>query len=332
MRSRRVDLNLLHVFDAVMRDRSLTKAAKTLDVTPSAVSHALTRLRHILKDELFLRDGVEMQPTPRALEIAELVRGSLTALEKVLAETPFLPAESARTFRLAGGDYGGVLILPRLAERLGRIAPQVDLQVVPVNRIDIGHQLDRGAVDIVFGWFDTLPPEARRRPLLTEVGVFVVRAGHPLTREPLTPERLFSFPHLVVDLTAAPLVRRDGFLDDGGVVRRVWMAYALLEAEGPGDLAARVAIKVPHFGMVAPIIRRTEMVATLPARLARLAEAEGGIVVLDPLEEAAPVTLEAVWHARGDHDDGLQWLLAQIAEISAAVDNPAPDEGISSGL
>jgi DNA-binding transcriptional LysR family regulator len=332
MRSRRVDLNLLHVFDAVMRDRSLTKAAKTLEVTPSAVSHALTRLRHILKDELFLRDGVEMRPTPRALEIAGLVRGSLTALEQVLAQTPFLPAESARSFRLAGGDYGGVLILPRLAARLGRVAPHLDLQVVPVNRIDIGHQLDRGGVDIVFGWFDTLPPDARRRPLLTESGVFVVRAGHPLTQAPLTPERLFGFPHLVVDLTGAPLLRQDGFLDDGGLVRRVWMAYSLLEAERRGDLAARVALTVPHFGMVGPIIRRTEMVATLPERLARQAAAAGGITVLDPLEEPAPVTLEAVWHARGDHDAGLQWLLAQIAEICATVDDPAPDEGFSSAL
>jgi DNA-binding transcriptional LysR family regulator len=330
MRSRRVDLNLLHVFDVVMRERSLTKAAKTLEVTPSAVSHALTRLRHILKDELFLRDGVEMQPTPRALEIAGLVRGSLTALEKVLTDTPFLPAESARTFRLAGGDYGGLLILPRLAERLERIAPHIDLQVVPVNRLDIGHQLGRGAVDAVFGWFDTLPPEARRRPLLTEVGVFVCSAGHPLTREKLTPERLFSFPHLVVDLTGTPLQRQDGFLDDSGIVRRVWMAYALIEAERRGDLAARVALRVPQFAMVAPIVRRTEMVATLPERLARQAEAEGGIVVLDPLEEPAPVTLEAVWHARGDHDDGLQWLLAEIAEICARLDDSAPDEGLSS--
>jgi DNA-binding transcriptional LysR family regulator len=330
MRSRRVDLNLLHVFDAVMRDRSLTKAAKMLDVTPSAVSHALTRLRRILKDELFLRDGVEMRPTPRALEIAGLISGSLTTLERLLADTPFLPAQSGRSFRLAGGDYGGVLILPCLAARLGRIAPHIDLQVVPVNRIDIGHQLDHGAVDIVFGWFDTLPPEARRRPLLTESGVFVVRAGHPLTSAPLTPERLFSFPHLVVDLTAAPLRRQDGFLDDGGIVRRVWMAYALLEAEGRGDLAARVALTVPHFAMVAPIIRRTEMVATLPRRLARQAEAAGGIIVLDPLEEPASVTLEAVWHARGDHDAGLQWLLDQITEIAATVDDPAPDEGISS--
>jgi DNA-binding transcriptional LysR family regulator len=330
MRSRRVDLNLLHVFDAVMRERSLTRAAKTLDLTPSAVSHALARLRHSLKDELFLRDGADMQPTPRALELAALVHGSLAALERALAQTPFIPAESGRSFRLAAGDYGGILVLPRLAARLASLAPHVDLQVVPVNRIDLGHQLERGVVDIVFGWFDALPPQARRRALLTESGVFIVRAGHPLTQGTLTPERIFAFPHLVVDLTGEPAVRPDGFLDDGGLVRRVWMACSILEAEGRGDLAARVALKVPLFGMVAPTIRQSDLVATLPERLARQAARDGGIVILGRLEEPATVTLDAVWHARGDTDEGLQWLLAQLGDICATLDDPPAAEAISS--
>jgi DNA-binding transcriptional LysR family regulator len=334
MKSRRVDLNLLHVFDAVMRERSLTRAAKALGLTPSAVSHALARLRLALHDELFLRDGADMKPTPRALELAALVRGSLAALETALAQTPFVPALSGRTFRLAAGDYGGLLVLPRLAARLATMAPQIDLQVLPPNRLDIGHQLERGAVDIVFGWFDGLPPETRRRTLLTESGVFVVRAGHPLTSASLTPDRLFAFPHLVVDLTGAPEAWKDGFLDDGGLVRRVWMECSVLEARGRRDLSARVAMTVPSFVLAAPIIRRSDMVATLPERLARRAVAEGGIVMLERIAEPLTVTLEAVWHARGDKDEGLQWLLNTLAEICAeiAAEPTAADadEGFSS--
>jgi DNA-binding transcriptional LysR family regulator len=320
MKSRRVDLNLLHVFDAVMRDRSLTKAARTLDLTPSAVSHALARLRLALKDDLFLRGGVEMTPTPRALELAGLVRGSLVALETALALVPFVPAESGRTFRLAMGDYSGLLILPRLVERLARVAPQIDLEVVPVNRVDIGPTLDRGGVDLVFGWFDTLPANMRRQAILSESGVFVVREGHPLTAGELTLPRIFDFPHLVVDLTGVEDARRDGFLDDSGLRRRVWMEYSVLEALEDGDLAARVALKVPGFAFVAPALRRSDLVATIPERLAHQVVAEGGLLALPRLQERVTVTVEVVWHARGDQDEGLQWLLGEVAAVCAELD------------
>lgn len=176
-----VDLNLLHVFDAVMQHHSVAQAAQLLSLSPSTVSHALGRLRLALRDELFVRDDAGMRPTPRALELAAPVRGSLALLEQALATAPFVPADSIRTFRLAAGDYVCAVILPGLVRRLARLAPQVDLKIASVNRLDVGRQLDSRTVDVVADWFDTLPTSLRRTPLLRERVALVVRRGHPLT-------------------------------------------------------------------------------------------------------------------------------------------------------
>jgi DNA-binding transcriptional LysR family regulator len=321
MRSRRVDLNLLLVFDTVMRERSLTKAGKVLNLTPSAVSHALGRLRHALKDDLFLRDGFDMKPTLRALELADLVHGSLSALQSALANVPFDPAQSARTFRLAIGDYGGMLILPPLMERFARTAPHLDLQIVPAARIDVGQQLAQGAVDLVFGWFDTLSTGLHRRTILYETNVLIVRAEHPLTRQVLTVEKVFAFPHLVVHMIGAQDGQGDGFLQDGGLARRVWMETMVLEAQHHGDVAARVALTVPNFALVPPILRRSDLVANLPQRLAHRAVVEGGLVILDPLEPPVSVALAVAWHGRSNGDAGLRWLVEEIAAVCAEIED-----------
>lgn len=319
---RQVDLNLLHVFDEVMKHRSVAQAAEQLSLSPSAVSHALGRLRQALKDDLFLRSDAGLQPTPRALELAGHVRGGLMLLERALAVVPFVPEESIRGFRLAAGDYACALIMPRLVECLVRKAPNIDLQVSPVNRLDVARQLDSGAVDVVVGWFDTLPEDLRRRKLARESGAFVVRRDHPLAREIITWERLFDFPHVVVELTGPGEMRGDGFLDDRGLVRRVWMERAVLEARGRPDLSARVAVSVPHFTAVPPILRRTDMVATLPLRLARQVVAQGDLVMLDASLESGSIEIEAVWHSRSDSDVGLRWLLDELVDASAEPTEP----------
>jgi DNA-binding transcriptional LysR family regulator len=321
MKLRQVDLNLLNVFDAVMQYRSVTRAAEHLCLTPSAVSHALARLRHVLKDELFQRDETGMQPTPRALALAEPVRGSLALLEQALTATPFAPQHSIRTFRLAAGDYACALILPRLLQLFAVAAPQVDLKIVPNNRIDIARQLGTGMIEAVIGWFDTIPDDLRRRRLLRESGVMLVRQGHALTTGELTPERLFEVPHVVVDLigTETP---RGGFLNDDGLMRRVWMQRVVLQAHG---LTARVAVAVPHFSAVPPLLRASDMVGLLPRRLAARAVAEGGLVMLDPPLDPGSANVEVVWRAQDSGDAGLAWLLDQVARACAEIEEAGPD-------
>jgi len=165
---RTVDLNLFRVFDAMMLHRSVRDASQMLSVTPSAVSHALNRLRQTIGDELFIPSESGMQPTRRALELAAAVREGLESFELALMAKPFLPAEAVRTFRIAASDNTSVIVLPSLVKRLAKSAPHVDLRVFPLNRLDVVRQLERGQVDLVIGWFGELPDWMRRKTLFQE--------------------------------------------------------------------------------------------------------------------------------------------------------------------
>ncbi|MCB8875307.1 LysR family transcriptional regulator [Acidisoma silvae] len=318
MRLRQVDLNLLNVFDAVMRFRSVTQAAESLALSPSAVSHALARLRLALKDDLFIRDDQGMTPTPRALALAGGIQDGLSLLARTLDAEPFLPSDSIRTFRIAAGDYATAFLLPPLMRRLLREAPLIDLRVMPVNRTDVGRLLNTGAVDLVIGWFDHLPPDLSRQLLVRDSGGLVVRAGHPLTEGVPTFARAAAFPHVVVDLTGEADGRGDGFFDDRGMIRRVWMERLVLHSREDASNAARVALSVPHFTSIPFLLRDTDLVATLPRRLADWATADGGLVYLGPLLAPEEVDVEIIWHNRTDQDAGLAWLRRTLIEANQA--------------
>jgi DNA-binding transcriptional LysR family regulator len=192
---RMVDLNLFRVFDAMMRHRSVRKASPMLSVTPSAVSHALNRLRQTIDDELFIPGEFGMVPTRRAFELDAAVREGLESFELALTTKPFVPMEAVRTFRIGASDHTSVVILPSLVKRLAKNAPQVDLRVFPLNRLDVVRELESGQIDLVIGWFGELPGGMRCATLYREEEAIVVRAGHPLTQDKITKERLFEFSH-----------------------------------------------------------------------------------------------------------------------------------------
>src|SRR5258708_18022258 len=166
-----------------------------------AVRLALNGRRQTIGDELFIHGEFGMQPTRRALELAADVRDGLENLEFALKVKPFVPAEAVRTFRIAANDNTSVVILPSLVKRLAKSAPHVDLRVFPLNHPDVVRQLERGQVDLVIGWFGELPGGMPRRTIFPEGEAIVVRAGHPLTQNKVTKERLFEFSHFEVELT-----------------------------------------------------------------------------------------------------------------------------------
>ncbi|WP_244434160.1 LysR family transcriptional regulator, partial [Azospirillum sp. B506] len=252
---RRLDLNLLRVFETVMQHRSVIGASRELRITPSAVSHALARLRQALDDDLFIPGDSGMEPTARALQLSPGIADGLGRIADAMSTKVFVPSEAVRTFRIAATDYAAVAVLPRVVARIGPIAPQIDLRVFPLNRMDVVRQLDDGRVDFVIGWFADLPDRVRHTTLFQEAEAVVVRNGHPLTTGPVTRERLFEFPHIVVELTGSEEVAADGFIDDRGVSRRVWIERLILEAaDGDKGLTGRVAVSVPHFAAVSPLL------------------------------------------------------------------------------
>jgi len=308
---RMIDLNLFRVFDTMMLHRSVRKASLILSVTPSAVSHALSRLRQSIGDELFIPSESGMQPTQRALELASPVREGLQKLELALTGKESVPAEALRTFHIGATDYACTVILPPLVKRLAKRAANVDLRVSSSNRGEAVRQLEKGQTDLVIGSFSKLPTGIRRSRLLREVEVIAVRAGHPLTRGKVTKERLVEFPHVVVKPTGTQQDEADG----QGTGRRVEIERAFHEFQGGKiDLVGRAAVSVPNFAAVTPFLQLSDMVAALPRRLALWAAAHAPLALLDPPYQSMTVEFEMLWHQGGDQDPGVQWLVNELAE------------------
>jgi DNA-binding transcriptional LysR family regulator len=159
----------------------------------------------------------------------------------------------------------------------------------------------------------------RRATIDHESEAIVVRAGHPLTEAPVTKERLFAYPYVVVELTGTEEDTIDGFVDDRGVWRRVWIERLLIET-GDDDqgLVGRVAVAVPHFAAVPSIVCQTDMVATLPRRLALRFAEQHDLVILDLPYAPLEVPIELVWHQRADRDAGTQWLMGEFIHAMRA--------------
>jgi DNA-binding transcriptional LysR family regulator len=315
---RRVDLNLFRVFDAVMQHRSVSKAAKALSVTPSAISHSLSRLREAIDDELFVPGVSGMQPTRRAVDLASDIRKGLRNFHSALMTKPFVPARGIRTFRIAASDYVSILVLPRLIKRLAEIAPNIDLRIFPLSRLDAVRQLECDRLDLLIGWFGKLPDTLQRSLLYKEQEAMVVRPSHPLTKAKITKQRLFQFPHVVVEMTGTEEHEKDGFLNDEGVSRRVWIERALLELQDKHvNITGRAAVCVPYFAAVAPTLAVTDMIATLPRRLAVWLAERDSIVLLQLPYKPITVEVEMVWHQRATRDPGFRWIREVLSSSTA---------------
>ena len=236
---------------------------------------------------------------------------------------PFVPAEAVRTFRIAATDQACTLILPALVKRLANDAPNIDLRVFPPNRLDVVRQLQSNQVDLLIGWCGTLPDTIHRSKLYQEQEAIVARAGHPLTHGKVTKERLFEYPHVVVEISGTEENGADGFLDEHGVLRRIWMERALLEFQDENiSLIGRAAVCVPYFAAVAPLLQATDMVATLPRRLALWLASQTPIVLLDLPYPPITIDIEMVWHERSNRDNGFEWLRRELASAGGTVPSP----------
>lgn len=310
----RLDLNLLLVFDAVMRERSVLRASRSLHLTQSAVSHALNRLRHSLGDELFVRDTAGVRPTPRALEIAGPIAEALMIIQRGLSPTAFNPLSARCVLTVAASDYAAVVVLPPFIAALREEAPGVDLQIFPVGRIDLVTQLDSGRIDFVVGWFDQVPQRLFRTTLCEEDEVLVVPKGHPLADGELTMERLLEVPHLVVEFTGLDEAGDTGFLDERGLKRRTRIERGLTEhvmtdrVAERGEPGLRVGLTVPNYLVVPELVAASGMVATFPRRLALRAAPRYDLVLLDPPYDHPPVLVEAVWHELNRDNRMHRWM------------------------
>jgi DNA-binding transcriptional LysR family regulator len=295
-----VDLNLLRVFDAVLHEQGATAAAARLGLTQPAVSNALARLRAIFGDALFVRTAAGMDPTPFARELAEPVRQALALLESALAHGPgFDPATSTRAFRFYMSDLGQVEFLPPLVERLQRAAPGVRLEAVAADLEHIADALGAGSIDLAVGFLPALGPPVARRTLFRDPYRCLMRADHPSIGAKLSRKQFLESSHVLVTYR-------------GGGHRVIEEA---LERAG---VARRIALRVPHFTVVPMVLERTDLILTLPARVARVYERQGRFKSLPPPVPMPPAEVAVHWHERFEADPGNRWLREQVIELFAA--------------
>src|SRR5947209_1516089 len=196
---RAVDLNLLKAFDALIRERAVTKAAGRIGLSQPAMSHALSRLRDLFADDLFVRTPNRMEPTARAREIAPLVSAAIEHIEAALnLGIGFDPARSAGIFTAGMAEYAEVALVGRLAESLARQAPKATLRLTPLTGLEAAEQLDRGAIDVAVAHLRTLPAHLDSVMLLRDPFVLIARRGHPSVGQPLPIEAYAALDHVLV--------------------------------------------------------------------------------------------------------------------------------------
>lgn len=319
----RTDLNLLKVFEAVYEERNLILAGKRLNLTQSAVSHALRRLRELVGDELFMRMGKGMVPTGRATAMAPALLDSLRRIENALGVAPFSPEKSTRRFVIAANDHVTEVIVAPLSRALQQVAPGVDLVIRPSTRLDLAEQIDLGRINLAIGIFAQVPSRMNAQTLMSQGELIVMCKGHPASRRKLTLRDLAKYPLVTLSVGGQEEGAVGGFIVERGLARQSEMfdrralEMALQEAGTP----PRLRVTVPHSLAIPALLRGTQMLSIVPASLA-VALTKGSDLIRRRLPyEAAAETLRAVWHTRDDHDLGHAWLRQMIATTAQTVES-----------
>ena len=298
---RSLDLNLLRVFDEVMTERSLTRAAHNLSITQPAVSNALRRFREAMGDELIKRHGQEMVPTPRALALWPAVRESLRQLQEVMSPSNFVPAEANTTFVLAMADATAAVLIPGLIGIMNRDAPGVSIRVVPLTTRDPRHLLDLESADLAIGYFPAALADLTARTQAGEAVSFhhqrlysgeyvcVMRRGHPLARGPMTLNRYCAARHLLVSFSGRPF----GFIDE---------ALAQLGHE------RRIVLTVNQFFTAGKVVAQSDLLTVLPRHFVDVTGISDQLVLRELPFTMPTVHVDALWHHRMHRLSAHEWL------------------------
>lgn len=314
----RIDLNLLKVFDAVLEDGNLLRAGRRLNLSQSAVSHALTRLREVIGDELFVRTAKGMVPTARASAMAGPLRDALRRIEATLGVEPFVPQQSRRRFVIAANDHVTAVVVTEVSRRLQAAAPGIDLVIRPSTRLDLAEQIDVGRIDLAIGIFAQVPPRLNARTLLTQGEVIVMRKGHPAAKRKLTLADLGRYPLVTVSVGGQEEGAVGGFILERGLARQAEMfdRHALEEALAPLKITPRLRMTVPHSLAIPALLHESDMLSIIPSSLARSLAGGGELLVRQLPYPSSSSTLRAVWHRRNEHDVAHVWLRDLVAEAA----------------
>ncbi|KAA0079574.1 LysR family transcriptional regulator [Paraburkholderia sp. T12-10] len=291
-----IDLNLLVVFNELLRQRRVSTVATTLGISQPAISNALNRLRKLLGDELFLRTSKGMMPTPFAESLAEPIGYALGAIYNTLnATSSFEPASSNRSFTVAMTDIGEIYFLPALMKRLAEASPGVTISTVRNQADALCDAMETGQVDLAIGFLPDLKTGFFQRRLFKQRYVCLFRKGHPLAKAGMTMKAFLEAEHvsIVAEGTGHGMV--DTAIQRAGVPRRV-------------------RLRVPHFVAVGHILHTTDLIAVVPEAYAARTLAPFGLDSAPCPVKIPDITINVLWHARNHREPSNQWLRQLVFE------------------
>lgn len=300
------DLNLLRVFEALMQERGVTRAGLRIGLSQPAVSSALNRLRAILEDQLFVRAGTQMVPTPRAEAIAPAVAEALAAVDSALfGDARFDPATAERTFTLQGADFFSVLLMPRLSRRLATEAPNVRLRMIDTARGDIERLLRDDVIDISLEPLIVMPDWVTSAHALMSPFLVIAARDNPALAgvkpgAPIPLDLYCALPHAMRSI-------------DGTI------SGVLDEALAKAGRSRRVTLALPNFQGVCATVAAGEMLASVPEQFARAVAEQMGLTLYQPPTPTAVPEIRMYWRKRNHANPAHSWLRALVLEACAAL-------------
>lgn len=301
------DLNLLVAFDALMAERSVTRAGERIGLGQSGMSAALARLRATFGDELFVRiPGKPMRPTTRAIALQAPIAEILAGVSRVLdAGGTFDPATARANIRIATGDPAGTVVPPRLLGLLCKEAPGINIRLVVLDKRDAFDQLDRGDIDLVFSTFTRVPKRIRRERLFTDTYVCVVKRDHAgqAASQTVDLETYVTTPHILATLATLAA-------DDRGIVD---------EALAKLGLRRRVAVTVPNIYLIPRLVAESGMISHLPRRIATEMLRGCDLVMFPPPVALPEWHIDMYWGAASASEPTTSWIRSRLSEIGRQI-------------
>lgn len=298
MNERRVDLNLINVFYAIMVERSVTKAAQRLSMSQPAVSTALRRLRYLFGDELFIKVPGGLEPTDNALHLWPSIKEGLEQIKSVSIPSAFDPLQSTQVFNIAVADTLSSRLVPEISECFLRQAPQAKLHFHSHSHPRSVEGLEKGILDCAIGIFLDLPAGQFSETLMQDKYVCVMRHNHPLSRLEMTPEAFAAAKHVLLKQPGRDLGVVDCWLAENTCIR---------------DISLTVSNALDGL----EIVRRTDLMIALPRSFVASLENTDGIIVRSIPVRQESVSYKLAWHERSKHTGSAIWLRKLIKSVAA---------------
>ncbi len=294
---KQIDLNLLSILKVLLDESNVTRASEKLNLTQSATSHALQRLRKMFNDPLLERSASGMRPTPRAIALQASLENILLDIKKLVEEPIFVPEFAQGKIHIASSDYGTTVILPSVIKQIALSSPCIDIECYG-SHTDILEKLKDGKLDLGLGVFDLDGTKGfKTQNLFAERFVSIVRSDHPILKKEITLKSYIAYPHALITTTGSPLPKTN----------KLFKSHVDRKLEELG-VKRRVILKLPHFLSAALIVGQTDLVLTIPRRIALLFESFANVTIFEPPIDLGEYNYMQVWAERSNNSPFHIWL------------------------